>query len=239
MAESETNILKIEGASDCVIIGRLNRFVIEVLVKGNHYHASTNNTGHLNEFIVAGRGAFCIPHQKPLKTDFRLFAIEERNFGALIDTQFQMSAFEKALQMGLVPWLEGYRMSRRNAPLDNSLIDYLLEGNGAPIYLEVKSAVLRDGDYAMHPDCPSARGRKHIRDLTRLSRNGGKAIILFMAALPEVEAFKPNKSADPELCRLLLEARHAGVEIKALNIVYQPQGSFISLLNPDLPVKLE
>ena len=208
-------------------------------MKGNHYHASTNNTGHLNEFIVAGRGAFCIPHQKPLKTDFRLFAIEERNCGALIDTQFQMNAFEKALEMGLVPWLHGYRMSRRNAPLDNSLIDYLLEGNGEPIYLEVKSAVLRDGDYAMYPDCPSARGRKHIRDLTSLSRNGGKAIILFMAALPEVEAFKPHKSADPELCRLLLEARRAGVEVKALNIVYQPQGSFISLLNPDLPVELE
>ena len=149
-----------------------------------------------------------------------------------------MTAFEKALELGLVPWLGGYRMVRRNAPLHHSLIDYLLEGDGGVIYLEVKSAVLRGGDYAMYPDCPSERGRKHVRELTAHRRHGGRTVILFMAALPGAKAFKPYNGGDPELCRLLVEADRAGVELRALNIVYQPQGSFVSLVNPDLPVEL-
>lgn len=238
MKSSEKEILAIPGAVECGINGRINRFVVQVQYGGNPFRASINNTGRLHEFIVMGRGGFCIPHDAHLKTDFRLFAIKEGNLGALIDTQFQMAAFEKALEAGLIPWLDGHRMVRRNAPLDNSLIDYLLEKDGKGIYLEVKSAVLRGGNYAMYPDCPSARGRKHIRELTAYCRHGGRTIVLFMAALPGARAFKPNKEGDPELCRLLVEARQAGVELRAFNIVYQPHGSFIALVNPDLPVEL-
>ncbi|MBI2858264.1 MAG: DNA/RNA nuclease SfsA, partial [Chloroflexi bacterium] len=158
MADSDAKLLGIPSAVECGIIDRLNRIVVRVEHGGKVFRASINNTGRLHEFIVAERRAFCIPHDAHLKTDFRLFAIEETGKGALIDTQFQMAAFEKALESGLVPWLSGYRMVRRNAPLHRSLIDYLLEGDGGVVYLEVKSAVLRGGDYAMYPDCPTERG---------------------------------------------------------------------------------
>ncbi|MBI2836302.1 MAG: DNA/RNA nuclease SfsA [Chloroflexi bacterium] len=238
MADSDAKLLAIPNAVECDIIDRLNRFVVRVEHGGTHFRASINNTGRLHEFIVAGRRAFCVPHDAHLKTDFRLFAIREGNLGALIDTQFQMAAFERALEMGLVPWLAGCRMVRRNAALHSSLIDYLLEGDAGAIYLEVKSAVLRGGDYAMYPDCPTERGRKHIRELTAHRRHGGRTVILFMAALPGARAFKPSREGDPELCRLLAEAAKSEVEIRALNIVYQPQESNISLVNPDLPVEL-
>lgn len=231
-------ILKIDHAIECVIVKRLNRFVVQVQVQGNSYRASINNTGRLLEFLVPDRRGFCVRHEKHLKTDFHLFAIEERGVGALIDTQLQMRTFERALETGMIPWLRGYRTLRRNAPLEDSLVDYLLGNDDEEVYLEVKSAVLRDGGYAMYPDCPSLRGQKHIRTLTRYRRGGGKAFILFMAALPEVSAFKPNQPADPELYRLLVEAQRAGVAVKALNIVYQPDNSSISLANPDLPVDL-
>ena len=32
----------------------------------------------------------------------------------------------------------------------------------------MKSAVLRKGEYAMYPDCPSLRGQRHIRELIKL-----------------------------------------------------------------------
>jgi len=80
--------------------------------------------------------------------------------GALIDNQLQMKAFEKSLEANLIPWLLGCHILKRNAKLGASRIDYLLDCNGKKVYLEVKSAVLREGDYAMYPDCPSDRGRK-------------------------------------------------------------------------------
>jgi sugar fermentation stimulation protein A len=110
----------------------------------------------------------------------------------------------------------------------------LLECNGEEVYLEVKSAVQREGQHAMYPDCPSARGRKHIKELTNHLTEGGEAIILFIAALPEVKAFKPNKLADPELYEKLVAAQQTGVKIKSIGMFYNPESSFVSLLNPDL-----
>ncbi|MDP3879458.1 MAG: DNA/RNA nuclease SfsA, partial [Dehalococcoidales bacterium] len=144
--------------------------------------------------------------------------------------------FEKALEMRLIPWLDDCRSFRRNARLGDSVIDYLLEGDGEQVYLEVKSAVLRQGHYAMYPDCPSARGRRHIRELTQHVSEGGRAIILFIAALPGVTAFKPNQSGDPELCDLLAEARKAGVELRSIGMYYHPEDSYLYLSSPDLRV---
>lgn len=231
-------ILAIDNPVECTIIGRLNRFVVEVESGGLRRRASTNNTGRLLDFIVPGKQAFCVRHARASKTDYSLFAIEDSGAGALIDTQLQMRAFENALACGHIPWLEGYCTVKRNPQLGDSVTDYLLESKGGKAYLEVKSAVLRDGEYAMYPDCPTARGRRHIRDLTDYARSGGKAFILFVAALPGVVAFKPNKQADPELHELLLTARQCGAILKALNIIYAPKDSAVFLVNADLPVEL-
>jgi len=234
----ESKILNIENTVECHVVNRINRFVVKVRLQGNHYRAYINNTGRLNQFLIKGKQGFCVRNEKGGKTDYRLFAIKEGKLGAIIDTQLQMKAFEKSLEMGLIPWLKGYRILRRNARSGNSLIDYLVEGDGEEAYLEVKSAVLREDHYAMYPDCPSARGRKHIKELTSHVQEGGKAVILFIAALPEVRAFKPNKSADPELYQLLVAAHQAGVKIKSIGMTYHPEGSFISLSNSDLSINL-
>ena len=110
--------------------------------------------------------------KKPRKTDYRLFSIRENALGAIIDTQLQMKNFERALEARFIPWLRGCRILRRNPRLGRSLIDYLLECDGEPVYVEVKSAVLRKEKYAMYPDCPSSRGRRQIRGLTNHVEKG-------------------------------------------------------------------
>jgi len=104
--------------------------------------------------------------------------------------------------------------------------------------LEVKSAVLKEGEYATYPDCPSARGRRHIRELTDHVKEGRRGTILFIAALPEVKAFRPNRSADPELHGLLMEAHSAGVSLKSIGLCYSPKDSSVYLSDPDLEVKI-
>jgi len=238
MGSESRRALSISNVIECTIVQRINRFVVEVEIKGASYRASMNNTGRLEQFLIAGKGAFCIRHQKPGKTDFRLFAIEDGEQAAIIDTRLQMQAFEKALEMQIIPWLEGFRMVSRDARLGTSRIDYLLQSDGERIYLEVKSAVLRDGNYAMYPDCPTARGRRHIYELTDYVRAGGRAIVLFIAALPEVNALKPYRDGDAELCDLLIKANEVGVEVRSMCMTYFHDDTSIRLCDLDLSVNL-
>jgi sugar fermentation stimulation protein A len=231
-------LLSIENPQECRIVERLNRFVVRIEIQGRFHLAHINNTGRLLEYMVRGQMAYCLPYSHPKKTEFRLFALKEGESGALIDTQFQMRAFEKAVIAGLVPWLERCRIIRRNARLGSSLLDYLLECRKNPLYCEVKSAVLREGGFALYPDCPSLRGQRHIKEISSWTREGGRGIIVFMAALPDVEAFKPNHTADPVIHELLIKATQIGVQVKAIQLYYDPVRAVICLFNPDLPVIL-
>ena len=233
-----TRVLRMNNAKECIIQERINRFTVKIILDGNVQRAYINNTGRLLDFIVEGRKGFCVEHERKAKTDCRLFAVKEKNLAAIIDTQLQMKALEKTIMLSLTRWSRRCWILRRNPRLGSSILDYLLECSGEKIYLEVKSAVLRNGKYAVYPDCPSLRGRRHISEITDHVKNGGRGMILFIAALPNVEAFKPNSSVDPEITRLLMEAREAGVEIRAIELYYDPRDFFIYLSKPDLPVEL-
>jgi sugar fermentation stimulation protein A len=228
----------VKSPLECTIIHRLNRFVVEIQVDGILQQACINNTGRLKGYLCNGNTGFCIRNTHRLKTAYRLFAIREGNLGAIIDTQLQMKVLEEALGTGLIPWLDGCVILKRNARLGNSVMDYLLACHEKQVYLEVKSAVLREGRYAMYPDCPSARGRRHVRQLIDHRVAGGSVAILFIAALPNVEAFKPSQAGDPELFDLLIEAQNTGVDIKAVALYYNPRDSSAYVYHTDLPVEL-
>lgn len=230
--------MKIEDPIECVVQERINKFAVKVLIGRKPRRAYINNTGRLLKYLAKGKKGFCIRPRKSSKTDCRLFSIEEDGFAAIIDTQLQMKVFEKALEMSLIPWMRESKILKRNAKLGRSLIDYLLECGGERVYLEVKSAVLKEGDYATYPDCPSARGRRHIKELTDHVKKGGLGTILFIAALPRVKAFRPNRSADPELHGLLMGAQSAGVNLRSIGLYYSPKDSFVHLFAPDLDVRI-
>lgn len=212
---------------------RLNRFTVE-LKSGER--AYVNNTGRLLDLLAPGRRCYCLP--KPSgATELRLIAVEDESGAALVDTRLQMVAFERALELGKLPWAP-CRVARRNPKLGSSTLDYLLKCGGERVYAELKSAALRVGCYAAYPDCPSLRGRRHIAELAELARRGGKALIVFVAALPGVCAFKPYGEGDPEIPKLLKEAASAGVTVKSFSLHYEPSNSTVVLDSVEIPVLL-
>jgi sugar fermentation stimulation protein A len=224
----------------CTFIERLNRFVALVEVNGEIKKALVTNTGRLEEFTVKGRKAFCTPKSGE-KTDFVLVAFEDlEGKGAIIDTRTQAKAFERAVELGLIPWLKDCSIKRKEIKVGNSRLDYLFECPGGEIYAEMKSAVLRGGEkgeYAMYPDCPSVRGQKHIRELIELAKAGKRAMIFFVGAMPGVEKFRPYEGGDPAIAKLLKKAKKAGVGIHALSVALLPSGE-ITLENPELKVEV-
>ena len=69
----------------------------------------------------------------------------------------------------------------------------------------MKSAVLRDGEYASYPDCPSTRGQKHVKELIKLRKDGKRAMLVFICALSGVKKFRP--------CELLLAHARSFVRV--------------------------
>lgn len=231
-------VLSVDNATECWIVERLNRFVVRVEIAGYELLMHINNTGRLEEFLIKGRKAFCIKPDLTRKTEGRLFAIDERGFGALVDTRLQMKTFERLVDNGQIPWLKDCAILKRNPRLGSSVLDYLFMSDDSAIFLEVKSAVLREGRFAAYPDCPTTRGQRHVQELTSYSKKGGAAVIVFMAALPEVSAFKPYHKGDPLLCKYLLDAHAHGVRIKAIGLFFDPRDHGIYCYDPDLPVVL-
>jgi sugar fermentation stimulation protein A len=159
---------------------------------GRESLAFLQNTGRLLEYMVRGRRGFCIPVERPKKLSRRLFAILENDLAAIVDTYLQSRAFEEAVDRDLIPWLRGCRVSRKNIPLAETRIDYLMSRELGDVLVELKSAVLRLGHHASYPDCPSSRGVRQVRGMLELVKRGGRAILVFIAALPHVSGFKLN-----------------------------------------------
>jgi len=231
------DLIKIPVHIEATIIRRINKFTVEVKINDKTEIAYTNNTGRLTQYIKKGKKAYLIKNPKPKKTKYRILAVEDHGEAAIIDTQIQMKAFEKALEKQLIPWLKNSRIIKRNVKVVDSVIDYLIQTPQGPALLEVKSALQRIRETtASYPDCPTKRGRKHIKQLTKHVKDGGQAIILFIAPQPKITQFKPNKQVDPKITQLLKEAQKTGVKIKAINIHYSPKTRTIKITNPNLKI---
>ncbi|MCL4436992.1 MAG: DNA/RNA nuclease SfsA [Thaumarchaeota archaeon] len=225
----------------CRIIKRLNRFIITVqLEDGREEPALIRNTGRLHETLYPGAAALCIPRGKTGKTRYLLIGgnAEESKEAELIDPATQCRAFETAAARGLIPWLNRWQIERREITIGNSRLDYRLRSaTGEQGFLESKSAVHFTGYYTMYSDCPTERGRRHIRLLQSLRQSGYRSILAFMAAHPDAEAFKPDVEADPDLAFSLLQAAAYGVEVYAVKMALRLDGAIL-LFDPTLPVDL-
>lgn len=226
-------LLKIENFKIGEIIERINKFIVKAKIGNKTVWAHLNNTGRLEEFVKKGKIGIFLP-LKGRKTKFRLSMIKENDSASIIDTSLQMKCFEIALEKNYLSWLKGGKILRRNFRINNSLIDYLIKYKSKKYLLEVKSAVMKKGTYAMYPDCPSIRGQKHLKELI----NHKNSIILFIAGMKNVKAFKPNKSADPKIYELLKIAKQKGIKIKAIQIYFDLKRKEIFLKDNNLKVVL-
>lgn len=173
------------------------------------------------------------------KVSGRVVGVVVGESAALIDTVLQARMFEKTLEYGLIPWLHGYRIERREIVRYGSRFDYLLSNGVDRIILELKSAVYLSSDgAAMYPDTVSKRGVRHFKILSNLKLVGENSGIVFIAGHPFATYFKPNFDIDPNLRGALCEALKINVLIKSIKMHLELDGSVI-LDDVDFPVKIE
>ncbi len=244
MACTGTVLLELEGITSCIVKRKVNRFVVEAELPNREgdriVKAHNTNTGRLLDILYPGSVLYCVKRRNPGRTQYSIIGSKVYG-GSLINTRLQEKAFIKAIELKLIPWLNDCILSRTQPVVGDSKFDLELDCRGKPLILELKSAVLKGpkGE-ALYPDCPTLRGRRHIRELSKLSANGYRTAIVFIAAFPGAVYFTPHNEGDPEIRKLLFGAVKQGVMIKSIGICLDVKGikGIARIYNTDLPVVL-
>lgn len=170
---------------------------------------------------------------------YRIFAVEDHGYGAILDTSFQEKVFEEIVSMNIIEWLKECRIIKKNPRLGDSRLDYLVMSMDKPIFIELKSAVLRVNNiYASYPDAPSARATKQFLDMIDYVSRGGSSIVVFMCSIPFIKGFVFNREIDNKLYSIVIRARESGVLFKAIQLHYDPLRNTVVVGDLDLPVQL-
>jgi len=224
------------------LIKRYKRFLTDVeLDDGTVVVAHCANSGSMESVKDPGAEVWLSPARNPdrkLKYTWELIRIGETLVG--INTALPNLIVSEAIEAGTVAELAGYGSLRREVKYGkNSRIDILLEDDDKPkCYVEVKNTTMRrdlDGGPAEFPDAVTARGTKHLGELSDMVKEGHRAVMFYLVQREDTTSFTVAADIDPAYAAALNDALAAGVEAVCYDCRMSPDE--IVVTHP-LPIEL-
>lgn len=213
--------MKYGYVADAVFLQRPNRFIAQVLLHGQEETVHVKNTGRCKELLVPGAKVYLEKGKNPArKTAWDLIAVEKGDRLINMDSQLPNKVAEEWLAQG---GFGHFSQLFREQTWGASRLDFCLKDSHRIKYVEVKGVTLEEGGKVYFPDAPTARGVKHLEELTRIRREGMEAAVLFVVQMDGVTAFSPNDATDPAFGDALRRAKDAGVEIAAIDCLVRPE----------------
>ncbi|MGI3166721.1 DNA/RNA nuclease SfsA [Pseudooceanicola sp. 200-1SW] len=211
------------------LLRRYKRFLADIrLADGQEVTAHCANPGSMMGLAEPGMRVWVEPNDDPkkkLKYGWRLVEHPGGHFTG-VDTAVPNRALREALLAGGVRGLEGYATVRPEQKYGaKSRIDFLLSDPArADCYVEVKSVTLsRQPGLAEFPDSVTARGLKHLQELSQMAQAGHRAVMLFLVQRTDAERTGLAADIDPAYAAGFAAARAAGVEALAFGCNISPQ----------------
>jgi len=203
-------------------LARPNRFTVICQRDGREITAYLPNPGRLWELLLPGRTLYLIKRKgrNPSGLQFTVLAVEKEGCPIFLHTHLTNEVAHYLLDRGMVPGLEAARVVRREISLGGSRFDFLLEKEGRPLFLEVKSCTLCGGKIAMFPDAVTSRGRKHLKELLDLSKKGMEGGVLFLVHWGKARFFLPDYHTDFDFALAFKELKDK-IYVKAIALNWQ------------------
>jgi sugar fermentation stimulation protein A len=204
------------------LVKRYKRFLADAILEatGEPITAHCANSGSMLSLARPGARIW-LRHVPDPKRKLAWSWILEEVDGALvlIDTSLPNAVVAEAIAAGRIPSLAGYAEARREVAYgENSRIDLLLSD---PVrgraWVEVKNVTLmREAGLAEFPDAVTARGAKHLVELSARVAAGDRAVMVYLVDRPDCDRFRLAADIDPTYAAAFAAARAAGVEMIAV-----------------------
>ena len=219
------------------LIKRYKRFLADIeCAGGSVVTAHCANTGSMKNCMAEGARVWFSRNDDPKRKLKASWELVETPHGrvACINTGRANRLVEEALQAGIITELAGFTQLRREVKFgeENSRADFCLMFDQQSVIVEVKSVTLgfAESDIAAFPDAVTARGTKHLRELTALAASGQRAVLIYCVNLTGITAVRAAAEIDPGYAAALAEAQAAGVEVLAYGTTMS--ASEISVTHP-------
>ncbi len=224
------------------LVRRYKRFLSDMVLEadGRAVVAHCPNPGSMTGLAEPGLRCWLEPNDDPkkkLKFGWRLVELPGGHWSG-IDTAVPNRVVREALKTRLVAELAGYGTVRAEVNYGaKSRVDFLLTEPGLPdAYVEVKNVHLRrDGDWAEFPDSVTARGARHLDELSAMAAAGHRAVMLYLVQRTDCARFRLAADIDPAYAAACRGARDRGVEAICYGTTVDPRG--VDLAGP-LPVEI-
>lgn len=211
------------------LVRRYKRFLADIVTdEGEAMCIHCPNTGSMLNCMSEGARVWFQRSSDPRRKLPGTWELVETPQGRLacVNTARANPLVEEALLGGQIAELAGFSALKREVAygVENSRVDFRLEFDGGPAYVEVKSVTLGFADTAVaaFPDAVTPRGARHLRELAALARAGVRAVQLYCVNLSGVDAVRPAEEIDPGYAAALRDAVAAGVEVLAYGVELSP-----------------
>jgi sugar fermentation stimulation protein A len=203
------------------LLRRYKRFLADVELDGGEaVTAHCANPGSMMGLDAPGTRVWLSLSDNPkrkLRYSWELLQVDLGRGPAMvgINTAHPNRIVADAIGAGAVEELAGYGTLRREVKYGrNSRIDILLgQEDRPPCYVEVKNVhLMRDAGFAEFPDSVTARGAKHLAELSDMAAAGARAVMFFLVQRDDAERFGLAGDIDPHYAQCFAAARRAGVE---------------------------
>lgn len=204
---------------------RPNRFLVAARVGRRRVRVASRDPGRLRELLFPGAELLVAPADNPgRRTAFTLTLVRQGRRWVCLVPVLANTILEAALARGGVPGLAGARVLAREVRRGCSRFDLALSHRGSSLIAEVKSVTLVEGRRALFPDAPTARGVRHVRELTELRGRGCRTAVVFVVQRADADSVSPHRGNDPAFARALEDAARAGVRLLAYTCRVSPSG---------------
>lgn len=212
------------------LIRRYKRFLADCqLEDGREITAHCANPGSMMGLAEPGSKVWLEPNDDPkkkLKYGWRLVDHENGHFTG-VDTSVPNRALRVALEAGEIAEFAAYKTVRPEVKYgEKSRIDFLLQQADLPdCYVEVKSVTLsRAPGLAEFPDSVTARGTKHLEELSSMVAAGHRAVMLYLIQRTDCDRFQLAADIDPTYAATFDRVRRLGVERLIYDTRISPEG---------------